>query len=282
MVKVALMGAGGKMGCRITDNIKDHKEYQVAYVEVSPAGIERLKQRGLSVVSQDAAVSDADVVLLALPDILIGKISGEIISKMKKDAMVYGLDPAAAHAGVMPLREDLTYFVTHPCHPPLFHDETDPRAWTDWFGGSFAKQDIVCALYRGPEKDYARGEELAKVMFAPVRTPYRITIEQMAMLEPALVETFTLTLVDSMKQGLEEVVKMGVPRDAAMAFLMGHLRIEFAITFGMAGFPVSDGAKLAMERARDKIFRPGWKESIFDREKIRQSVAEITGSLSRP
>lgn len=39
MIKVALMGAGGKMGCRITDNIRDLKDYQVSYVEVSPAGI---------------------------------------------------------------------------------------------------------------------------------------------------------------------------------------------------------------------------------------------------
>ena len=227
-------------------------------------------------------MADAEVVILALPDVLIGRISGEIIPRMKPGAMVLGLDPAAAHAGVLPVREELTYFVTHPCHPPLFNDETDPKARTDWFGASLARQDIVCALYRGPEAEYQKGEDLARVLFAPVRDSYRITVEQMAILEPALVETFTLTLVDAMKQGLDEAVKMGVPPEAAMAFLMGHLRIEFAIVFGLAGFPVSDGAKLAMEKARDRIFRPDWKQNIFDPEKIRQSVAEITGSLKQP
>ena len=40
-IKVAIMGAGGKMGCRITDNMLKHPEkYEMAYVEVSVAGID--------------------------------------------------------------------------------------------------------------------------------------------------------------------------------------------------------------------------------------------------
>ena len=46
-LKIALMGAGGKMGCRITDNIKDLADYEVLYVEVSPAGLANLAKRGL-------------------------------------------------------------------------------------------------------------------------------------------------------------------------------------------------------------------------------------------
>ena len=102
----------------------------------------------------------------------------------------------------------------------------------------------------------------------------------MAMLEPALVETFTLTLVDSMKEGLDKIIEMGVPEEAAKAFLFGHIRIELAITFGLAGFTVSDGAKLAMQKARELIFKPEWKENIFSIDKIKKSVQEITGSLN--
>lgn len=278
MTKVALLGAGGKMGCRITGNIKDKLEYEVSYVEVSEAGISRLKELGVSVTPQEEALRDADVVILALPDILIGKISGEIIPKLKSGTMVVGLDPAAAYAEVMPVREDLTYFVTHPCHPPLFNDETKPAARKDWFGGT-AKQDVVNALYKGPESDYVKGDAFSRIIYAPVRDTYKITVEQMAMLEPALVETFTLTLVDSMKQGLDKIIEMGVPEDAAKAFLFGHIRIELAIVFGLAGFSVSDGAKLAMEKARDIIFKSDWKENIFSIDKIKKSVGEITGSL---
>ena len=38
---VVLVGAGGKMGCRLTDNLKS-SQYQMHYLEVSDAGIERL------------------------------------------------------------------------------------------------------------------------------------------------------------------------------------------------------------------------------------------------
>ena len=38
MTTIALMGAGGKMGCRITRNMKDLPDYKMQYVEISKAG----------------------------------------------------------------------------------------------------------------------------------------------------------------------------------------------------------------------------------------------------
>ena len=273
---IALMGAGGKMGCRITDNIKDLDHYDVAYVEVSSEGQGRLAERGLSTTPQDSALANADAVILALPDRFIGKITKEIVPQLKAGAMVVSLDPAAAHAGVIPLRDDLTYFVTHPCHPPLFNDETTEEGRTDWFGGIHAKQHIVCALHRGPEEAYDVGEAIAKDIYAPVMNSYRVTVEQMAILEPALAETFAATLVTAMKEALDETVKMGVPEEAAREFLFGHVRIEMAIVFGFAGFPFSDGAKLAIEQAYDKIFKSDWKENILDLGALQESVKQIT------
>ena len=104
-LKIALMGAGGKMGCRITDNIKDLADYDVRYVEVSPAGLANLAQRGLTATPQAEAVADADAVVLAVPDRLIGKITTDLVPQLRPGAMLIGLDPAAAYAGVMPLRE---------------------------------------------------------------------------------------------------------------------------------------------------------------------------------
>src|SRR5690606_21817772 len=173
------------------------------------------------------ALADADVVILALPDRLIGKITHEIVPTLKPGAMVVGLDPAAAYAEVMPIRDDLTYFVTHPCHPPMFNDEVTPEGRTDWFGGVVAKQYIVCALYHGPEEDYAKGEKIACDMYAPVIEPYRVTVEQMAILEPALVETFAATCISAIKEALDIAVNdFGVPEAAAREFLFGHIRIE--------------------------------------------------------
>lgn len=274
--KIALMGAGGKMGCRITDNIKDMAEYEVRYVEVSEAGRARLAERGLSVTPEDEAVADADVVILAVPDVLIGKIAQTLVPKLKPGAMVMTLDPAAAYAGELPQRDDIVYFLAHPCHPPLFNDETTEEARTDWFGGIHAKQHIVCALHSGPEEAYARGEAIARAIYAPVMNAHRITTEQMALLEPALVETLSATCIAVIKEGMDEIVRMGVPEEAAWDFLSGHMRIEVAIIFGMAGFPFSDGAKLAIAKAKDRIFRPDWKENVFDLANVKKSVQEIT------
>jgi D-apionate oxidoisomerase len=281
MAKIALMGAGGKMGCRIVDNLKGNPAYQLVPVETGTAGTSRLAERGLNPVPAPQALAEADIVVLAVPDVLIGKVTREIVPMLRSGTLVVGLDPAAPLAGVMPERKDVGFFVCHPTHPPLFNDETDPRAQRDWFGG-IAKQDAVCALFAGPEEHYAVGERLAREMFRPVKDTYRVTVEQMAVLEPALVETFSSTLVEAMKEGLDEAVRMGVPERAARAFFMGHIRIQFAVLFGYADFQFSDGAKLAMKQARDILLKPDWKQRVFDRAAIRRSVQKIVEGVQQP
>ena len=81
-LKLTLMGAGGKMGCRITDNIKDLKQYDVAYVEVSDEGQARLAERGVTITSQEEALVTSDAVILALPDKLIGTISEVVVPQL--------------------------------------------------------------------------------------------------------------------------------------------------------------------------------------------------------
>ena len=279
-LKIALMGAGGKMGCRITDNMmKLTDQYQMSYVEISEAGIANLARRGLQVTPQERALADAEAVILALPDSLIAKITPGIIPRLKAGAMVISLDPAASYAEVIPMRADLSYFVSHPCHPPMFHDEITEAARTDWFGGVQAKHHIVSALHQGPKSDWDKGDRIARDMYAPVMNNYRITVEQMAILEPALTETFAATCVIAIKQAFDRAVEMGVPREAAWEFTSGHARIQFAVIFGLADFPFSDGAQLAIEKAYDKIFKPDWLDKIMSIDALKHSVAEITDSL---
>jgi len=275
MTKIALMGAGGKMGCRITRNLKDDSRYSLFYVEISEAGIANLAELGVSTTPQTEALAQAEVVILAVPDALIGQICHEIVPALNSGTMVIGLDPAAAYAGVLPEREEIVYFITHPCHPPLFNDETDPEARVDWFGGEKAKQSIVCALHQGPEAAYAKGEAIARAMYAPILRAHRITTEQMAILEPALVETLSATCITIIREAMEEAVRMGLPEEAARDFLFGHLRIELAIVFGFADFPFSDGAILAIEKAKKRLFRDDWKK-IMEIESVQHSVREIT------
>ena len=71
------------------------------------------------------ALAGAEVAILAVPDTHIGKVAQSIQHLLKPGTMVVVLDAAAPFAGHLPERPDLTYFVTHPCHPPIFNDETD-------------------------------------------------------------------------------------------------------------------------------------------------------------
>ncbi len=278
MSTIALMGAGGKMGLRIVRNLKDNADYKTLYIEISDAGKASLAEVGLSATPQEEALQQADVVILAIPDRLMGKICDDIVPRLQSGTMVMGLDPAAGYAGVLPEREDITYFISHPCHPPMFGEETDLEAQRDWFGGVKAKQNIVCSLHHGPEKDYAKGEAIARTIFAPVLRAHRVTTEQMAILEPALVETLFLTCLMVAREAMEEVVKMGIPRQAVLDFLLGHIRTTVAIVWDFAGAPVSDGAKLAATKAMNEIFQPDWKK-ILKIENVKQSVKDITGAI---
>jgi hypothetical protein len=276
MTTIALMGAGGKMGCRITDRLKD-SEYRMLYVEVGEAGVANLAARGLAPTPQDRALAEAEVVILALPDNLIERISAEAVPRLKSGALVICLDPAAPLAGKVKHRDDLAYFVTHPCHPSVFSYDATPEERRDFFGGIKAKQNIVCALMSGSDDDYARGEEIAKKMYGPVIKSHRVTVEQMAILEPALSETTAQTCLQVVREAMDEAVRRGVPHDAARDFILGHINIQLAIFFGELNIQFSDGAKKAMARARDQIIKPDWKK-VFEPESIRECLEAITRS----
>ena len=207
---------------------------------------------------------------------LIGQITHQIIGKVQSGAAIVMLDAAAPHAGKLPERDDVSYFVTHPCHPPIFNDETEPAAKSDFFGGIHAKQHIVCALMQGPEEDYARCEEVARRSYAPVMRSHRCTVEQLAILEPALSETVGATLALVLREATDEAVRRGVPEQAAHDFMMGHLNIELAIAFGIfPGGVFSDGALHAIDKARPVIFKEGWMDAVFDPDAVMQSVKDI-------
>lgn len=279
--KVAIIGAGGKMGQRTGSNLKTSADIDLLCVENNPDSRKRLTERGFKVVEADEAAGEADVFVLAIPDKLIGKVTHQLVPSVRPGALIIGLDPAAAHAGELFERSDITYFITHPCHPILFNEKkpeelTDP----DWFGGKHSPQSLVCAIHSGDSKLYGLGERIAREMFRPILRVHRISVEQMAILEPAVVETTTATLLYACRQAMDKGIEMGVPRDAAWDFVMGHIRVELAVIFGFADFPFSDGAIKAIEMAQKDIFQPDWMDRVFSKEAILQTVRKIADSNS--
>jgi len=273
--KITLVGAGGKMGLRLTKNLKN-SAFDMSYLEVSQDGINKLKELDITISSEEDALADADVVILAVPDTHLGKVSGQLIPGMKKNSLVMTLDPAVARAGKLFLREEVAYFITHPAHPSVFNWEPTLEAQADFFGGSLAKQPIVCALMLGAEEYYEVGEQIARQMYAPVSKSFRVTMEQMALLEPALVETLSSSCLDLVREGMEEIIKRGVPAEAAREFLLGHINIQLAVLFKeLPNAVFSDAANKALQRGRSILFKEDWKK-IFEPDNVLQQVMDIT------
>ncbi len=274
MDTVALFGAAGKVGTRITNTLRGDPEYRMLYVEAGEVGLARLREMGLTPTSAEEAVREADVVILGIPDIFIETVAADIVPKLKSGTLVICLDPAAPHGGELPEREDIAYFVVHPCHPPIVNDEVEPEARNDFWGG-VAAQNIVCALMQGTDSDYEKGEKLSRKMFAPIINAHRITVEQMAILEPAMAEIVILTCQVVIKEAIDEAVRCGVPAQVAHDFAFGHMRVNFGILFGLIDAELSDGAKLAIERAKKSVFQPDWKK-VFEPDNVMQEVKAIT------
>ena len=262
------------MGARITNNLLKDTHYEVLYCEKAEAGLKRLREKGLAVSAADDAVSDADLIVLAVPDRSISAVSDQLVPLARASATVILLDPAAAAVGELALRDDLNYVVCHPCHPPMFIEQPTPEARKDFFGGIAATQDIVIALMQGSEAAYEAAKTLCCKMFAPVAKAHRITVEQMAILEPAMAEVVAASAACLMREAMEEAVKAGVPRQAAHAFMMGHAQIALAIAFGAIGSPFSDAAKVAIRWGNEMIYKPDWR-AVFEPEQIRTVIREM-------
>jgi pyrroline-5-carboxylate reductase len=276
MTSIALIGAGGKMGFRLSSNLKK-SDFEVRHVEVSEAGRQRLAaELGITCVAAEQAVPGADVVILAVPDNLIGKIAAGLSPMMESGTMVIALDAAAPFAGHLPARPDLTYFVTHPCHPSIFNDETDPAAKKDYFGGVKATQHIVSALMQGPAEAFELGEKVARTIYAPVGRAHRVTVDQMALLEPGLSETICATLLVVMREAMDEVIERGgISKECARDFLLGHMNILGAVIFEEQPGAFSDACNKAITFGKAQLMQPDWKR-VFERDEIAASIARIT------
>ena len=276
MTKVALFGAGGKMGVRLSTNLAK-TDFDVAHVEVSDAGRERLKtELGFDTVDADAALAGAEVVILAVPDTVIRKVAASVVPQVAPGTMIVILDAAAPFAGHLPERADITYFVTHPCHPPIFNDESTPEGRADHFGGVAAKQGVVNALMQGPREHYELGDRIARAIYAPVARSYEVTVKQMAMLEPGLSETVCASLLTIMREAMDEVVaRSGVSKECARDFLLGHMNILGAVIFEERQGQFSDACNKAIEFGIPMLMRDDWKK-VLEWDEVAASIERIT------
>jgi pyrroline-5-carboxylate reductase len=267
---VVIIGAGGKMGARAAEKIVPHPEYRALMCENNPERARGLEEKGFKVTPLEAALSEGDFVLMAVPDALIGRLAHQLVPHTKRDGTLIMLDAAAAYVGELPERNGLTFMITHPCHPPFFTEQATPEARRDYFGGT-AVQDILVSLIGGSEANFVEGTQLCKAIFAPVKNAHRVTLEQFALLEPAMSEIVVASAACLMKASLDAAIEKGVPREAAEAFMAGHAQIALAIAFGAEKSPFSDAAHLAIQWGTKEIIQPDWKD-VFEPEPLKAAI----------
>jgi D-apionate oxidoisomerase len=272
-LKIAVIGAGGKMGMRVSNNLVKTK-HQVSYVENSPAGQTRVTDAGRTLSDSVAAVADADIVVYAVPDLALKTVTQALVPEMKSGAIALTLDPAAAYAGLLATREDVIQAVTHPCHPSVFLERTTPEEYADTFGGIAAPQDAIAAIESEDPAKRAIVEATVRVIFAPVIDVHWVSVKQLAQLEPTLVETIACMIGALLKESLHEAVHtMGVPEPAARAILLGHTQVALANTL-RGDNPFSDACMIAMDYGRKTIIRDDWKK-VFQDDELDKNLAAM-------
>lgn len=83
------------------------------------------------------------------------------------------------------------------------------------------------------------------------------------------------TLLDVMREAMDEVVAHGVPKDAAPAFLLGYMTILAAVIFKEIPGQFSDVCNKAIAFGKPRLMRDDWKK-VFDRDEIADSICRIT------
>jgi hypothetical protein len=273
---VSVIGAGGKMGTRVSNNLAKRPErIDLHLCENSQTGIASIKARGFSVIPAETAVPESDIVVLAVPDVIIKKVSVGVVALMKPGATLIILDPAAAVARELALRDDCTFVVTHPCHPSFFVSQETPEARADAFGGIAATQDLVMAKIQGDDDNFANAKKVSELMFAPVTNCFVMGIRDIAFLEPTLVEILGASTLYAMAETVNEAERRGIRREAAISFLTGHINVLASIFLGRLGkVQVSDACKVAVELGNRLVLRDDWKR-IWDDEVLDKAIATM-------
>ena len=118
MTEVALLGAGGNMGRRITRTLRDNPQYKLRLVEPGERGRSLIEEAGLRVVDQAEGLAGADVVVFAVPDKIVRGVAAEVVPLLDTGTSVLFLDPAAVAADRVPGAR----------RHPVLRDPPDPSA----------------------------------------------------------------------------------------------------------------------------------------------------------
>ena len=276
-INIAVIGAAGKIGQRITEKLLKG-DYNVLLCEKGE-GKAKITEKGLKVYDAEEGIQQADITIFAVPDEHMEEISNTLVPLAKPDSIIIALDAGAPYAGEFKTRNDCTFVATHPCHKSVFSYEETAEAQADVYGGGVAKQDIVIALMSGTEEKFELAKKISIEIFSPVVNCFRITLEQMALMEPLATEVVALSAVYIIREAMNEAIRFGVPEDAARSFMFGHLNAILEVIF-TGSIITSDASKIALQYGIEKIYKPDWKD-VMNPASLKGLLAKMLHPLKK-
>src|SRR5699024_1979337 len=272
-ISVAVVGAAGKMGTRVSNNL-NLTDAPIHYVEASEAGQARLKELGREVSSLEDAAPAADVVILAVPDVILGKISEQVVPIMKDSSVMLTLDPAAAYAGLLAEREGVHQACAHPAHPSVFLERTSKEEWAGTFGGIAAPQEVVAAHEGDDEQIKDMHAPVIRAIYAPVIYVHWVTVKPLAQLEPTLVETTGCMIGQFLKASMDHATHdVCSPEKAVKALFYGHIFISLTNALRESN-PFAEACLREMDYGRENIIQPDWTK-VWDDEELDKVLAQM-------
>ena len=277
-INIAVLGAAGKAGQRITTKLLKG-DYNILLCEKGEEGKAKITEKGLKVFDAEEGIKQADVTIMAVPDEHMEEISNALVPLAKPDSIIIALDAGAPYAGEFKIRNDCTFVATHPCHPSIFRYEETPEAQADVYGGVVGKQDIVIALISGKEEKFELAKKISIEMYSPVVNCFRITVEEMALMEPLATEVVALSAVYIIREAMNEAIRFGVPEVAARSFMFGHLNAILDVIF-TGNIITSDASKIALEYGIEKIYKSDWKD-VMNPASLKDLLAKMLHPLKK-
>jgi len=103
---------------------------------------------------------------------------------------------------------------------------------------------------------------------------HRVTVEQIAILEPGLSQTVSAALMVVLREAMDEAVWRNVLYDAACDFLRGYMNVLAATIFNEREGVFSDACNKAIEFGKPVLMRDDWKR-VFEPEEIMAIIRRI-------
>ena len=279
---VALFGANGRMGFRAANSkLVSSPDFDVLLVEKDAESAARLEKLGRAVTPADEALAVSDLVILAVPDLLIGSVANEVAPKMKPGAAIVFFDAVSAYMGQVDYLDGIGYYMVHPCHPAMFSKQPSLEAYADVYGSKAGVQDVLTCRIRGDAETYETVKAMARLIFDPVGKCFEATLEQMVYLEPTLAETATGTMSLILRRCFEHAREMGLDDEAARSIILGHVQTMLAGIAGVLKDNPSDAARVAMSHGISYMLRPDWEKVFTMADTRRVADKMLTNAYSK-